>query len=134
MTATSAASSDCLTGWSGLNLQYLIGKVDWLTGHTEEDKMRNMQTWDQAPGSETAFLGPHFWDKKLSMKMFNYDMGCTDIHVGGGGYHNNHNNSKTFHTDSESPSPPHFQQHVRRYLSIVTLVCCDTVTGVLPPS
>ena len=112
---TAGAPPDPLAGWSGLNLQYLMGKVDWLPGQMEEDKMRNMQTWDQAPGLETAFLGPHFWDKKLSMKMFNNDMGCTDVHGGGGDYHNNNNNNnKTFHTDSESPSPPHFQQQVSR--------------------
>ena len=133
MTATSAASSDCLTGWSGLNLQYLIGKVDWLAGQGEEDKMRNIQTWDQAPVAETAFLGPHFWDKKLSMKMFNNDMESSDVHggveggpgggrgdgglvgVGGGGY-----NSKAFSSESESPSPPHFQAQVSRSLCILT--------------
>ena len=112
MTAT---NPDPLSGWSGLNLQYLIGKVDWLAAQeAQEDKMRSMQTWDQAPVPETAFLGPHFWDKKLSMKMFN-ESGCSDGHGGGGGggggggYSN-----KAFSTDSESPSPPHFQQQVRR--------------------
>ena len=79
-------TSDPLTGWSGLNLQYLIGKVDWLAGQEEEAKMRNMQTWDQDPFPETAFLGPHFWDKKLSMKMFNNEMGSSDVRgVGGAG-------------------------------------------------
>ena len=114
MTATSAASSDCLTGWSGLNLQYLIGKVDWLAGQGEEDKMRNIQTWDQAPVAETAFLGPHFWDKKLSMKTFNNDMGCHDVPGGGGGGVGGrpYNNNKTFCSESESPSPPHFQPQV----------------------
>ena len=110
MTATPAASSDCLTGWSGLNLQYLIGKVDWLAGQGEEDKMRNIQTWDQAPVAENAFLGPHFWDKKLSMKTFNNDM--VGGGGGGGGDGGRPYNNKTFCSDSESPSPPHFQPQV----------------------
>ena len=103
-------AADPLAGWSGLNLQYLIGKVDWLAGQEEEAKMRNMQTWDQAPVPETAFLGPHFWDKKLSMKMFNNDMGSSDVRGGGGGGYIN----KAFSSVSESPSPPHFQSQVSR--------------------
>ena len=104
MTAT-----EPLAGWSGLNLQYLIGKADWLVAQAEEDKMRNMQSWDQAPGPETAFLGPQFWDKKLSMKVFNNEVGGSNVPAGGGG---GEYNNKTFSTDS--PSPPHFQQQVSR--------------------
>ena len=108
-------TSDPLTGWSGLNLQYLIGKVDWLAGQEEEAKMRNMQTWDQDPFPETAFLGPHFWDKKLSMKMFNNEMGSSDVRgVGGAGGAGGGYINKALSSESESPSPPHFQSQVSK--------------------
>ena len=81
--------------WSGLNLQYLLGKVDWLSSQQEEteDKMRHLHNWDQAPALETAFLGPQLWDKKVNMKIFGHETGSSSA-------------------QSESPSPPHFQPQV----------------------
>ena len=100
--------TDPLAGWPGLNLGYFLGKVDLLS-HQEEShsKARHLQTWDQAPDLETAFLGPQFWDKKVSMK-------CGSEESGSSGY-------RTGETESESPSPPHFQQQVRREQDVKNL-------------
>ena len=103
--------------WSGLNLQYLLGKVDWLSSQQEEteDKMRHLHNWDQAPALETAFLGPQLWDKKVNMKIFGHETGSSSA-------------------QSESPSPPHFQPQVGGVSSEGARWESDCVTGPpLPP-
>ena len=58
--------------------------------------------WDHAPSAEAAFLGPQFWDKKISMKMFNNEFGWSQSQQG--------RYSQGFDSDHSSPSPPHFER------------------------
>ena len=114
---------DPMAGWPGINLQYLLGKVDLLSNHQEEGqcKVRNLQNWDQDHHLESAFLGPEFWDKKVSIKMCESEMSGSSS-----GY-------RMGETSSESPSPPHFQQQVIRYLSLGSHERC-LCEGPVPPS
>ena len=88
-----------------MNLQHLLGRVDLLQsqqyhqgGPMDHLKHKMMDSWDQVPAPEAAFLGPQLWDKKISMKMFNNDsMACSPHAYNQRGY-------------DSSPSPPRFQQ------------------------
>jgi len=103
------------TGWP-VNLQHLLGRVDLWSGagaqyhhgggagggvHHHKEKM--IDHWEQAPSAEAAFLGPQFWDKKISMKMFNNEFGWSQSQQ-------NRYSQGGFDSDHSSPSPPHIER------------------------
>ena len=101
-----------------MNLQHLLGRVDLLSqshqyshhhGPMDHIKHKMMDSWDQAPAPETAFLGPQLWDKKISMKMFNNDSMCSPHAYNQRGY-------------DSSPSPPRFQQVVEFKIKLQKMI------------
>ena len=98
-----------------VNIHHLLGRVaaggDFSYGGPTmgggAQKHKQVESWDQGPAPESAFLGPQLWDRKICMKM--NEIGWS---VGHGGYPQ--------YADSNTPSPPQFQQ--------VGDIDCHTVT------
>ena len=98
-----------------VNIHHLLGRVaaggDFSYGGPSmgggAQKHKQVESWDQGPAPESAFLGPQLWDRKICMKM--NEIGWS---VGHGGYPQ--------YADSNTPSPPQFQQ--------VGDIDCHTVT------
>ena len=93
--------------WPGLTLRQLLGKVDLFNNNcwSQVDSMgkqKGMDDWGATPNPHAAFLGPHFWDKKISM--------ATVENEGWNQSYNKQGCFKQIEVENPSPSPPHMQQ------------------------